>query len=168
MTRREAIAIFARIAAHFPSLGGGETDPAARVRAEDWCRVIERTSADVGAEACVQLIEAHSMPPRIADWQETVRVIAARRQLEQRPALESGERTADPEKVHAELAKAHAVIANPERPVTTIPPKAPPRHPRFDPITASAEYGRVYDEAGHPQPELEQEVNAWKKGRWAI
>lgn len=78
--------VLARLTAHWPQLGGD--DAQAEIRMEDWVRVVERNSPGVRRAACEALVQGwkSDWPPKIADWQEASRQVAARAELEQ-PAL---------------------------------------------------------------------------------
>ena len=87
------IEVLARLTAHWPMLGGD--DAAARVRLEDWQRVVERNDPHVRAAAIEALVNGWTSerPPKIADWQETTRqVIHHRPELSAPSALEAGAR----------------------------------------------------------------------------
>lgn len=68
-----AVQLFARLIAHYPSLGG--SDEPALQRARDWCAVIDRSDTKIAMAVCNELVEgwAERYPPRIGDWQELAR-----------------------------------------------------------------------------------------------
>ncbi len=74
--------VLARLTAHWPMLGG--SDDAARVRLEDWRRVVDKNAPAVRSVAIETLITGwdKDRPPKLADWQET-----ARQAIQRRPEL---------------------------------------------------------------------------------
>lgn len=115
------VEVLARLTAHWPQLGGN--DQAARIRMEDWSRVVGRATPEMRAAVVHTLVTGRQSdwPPKIADWQETSRQLVQRNAELQATkdllAIESA--PAEPgmrERVAAELAKARAALGNATRP----------------------------------------------------
>jgi hypothetical protein len=116
MTRDEAAVCFARLVAHWPQLGGHETDPLATSRAEDWIRSLTRLDANTAMTAITQTIEQHRYPraPVFAEIQEAARQVQRHQALEQstRRALEPGNTTTNRAKVTALIRQAQQAITD--------------------------------------------------------
>ncbi len=98
----DAVRIFDRLAGHWPGIAANEQV------ADDWLAAITETQH--AAEVADLIVKgwAKDRNPRLADWIETVRQVAARRELEletsKRQAIESGAPTPE------ERARVHALI----------------------------------------------------------
>jgi hypothetical protein len=83
VNRHEAGIVVGRLNAHFPTVAA--TDISAR----DWIDTVSRLTRAQADEICTLLIQSwnRDRAPRLADWQEVARQVAAR-QVEHRWALE--------------------------------------------------------------------------------
>ena len=94
MHRDQAFAVFSRLASHFPTLAGEANDPYAEARTTDWVDFLCRYDTDVVEETFALLVKNWTKDryPRIGDFQEIARTIAARpdsRQLARATANEA-------------------------------------------------------------------------------
>lgn len=108
---QRSLELFARLAVHFPSLGGN--DSSARIRAEDWERVIDKSNYDNAVEAIQGLIEGWQGmgSPKIGDFQEACRRIAAHKAIPSAGELESGgEILPDPKRLAELLEQARQAL----------------------------------------------------------
>ena len=113
MASRHAVTLFARLASHYPSLGGNDT--AAEARALDWCNIIDRARPDVADQAIAELVEcwAYQRPPRIGDFQETCRNIARQRAIPPASALAIDAPKIAEDRMRAILDRARAAVTGP-------------------------------------------------------
>lgn len=107
MNRTQAGLIVGRLAAQWPSIA--DTD----LGADDWINTVCGLSYEQGQAVAGALLNGwtRDRPPRLADWQESARQLAVRRQLEesQVPALDA---PAGPKaKVDALLAEMRDVLS---------------------------------------------------------
>lgn len=125
MSDQWAREIRVRLVAHWPALGGDENDPAAKLRLEDWLRVIKRSSEPVAREAMAALLLTHDrFPPSMGEWQEACRSAAQRqsvalqqieRETAERKALEAGADDGTRGRVAALIASTRDQLANVDR-----------------------------------------------------
>lgn len=83
---------WAKLVAHWPRLGGSESDPLATARAHDWIRSLTHLDARRGLTAVEQVIASHRelRLPVFADVQEAAQQIARREALEEPRVLSAG------------------------------------------------------------------------------
>lgn len=153
--------VFHRLIAHWPALGGD--DASAEVRARDWLSAIGRSTPDVAAEVCTQLVEgwANSRPPRIADWHELAAAVAIYRAIPDAKTLAIDAPAIEKDRLEELVGNARRALEDAPAPVSRAAPA--PRHQRkerrvgdppekvIDPNRRLATYDEVYgatDEAG--------------------
>lgn len=141
--------ILARLASHWPTIGGESHDPAAAARVHDWLRVIERSTSEAGSDIATRIVEGwtENRAPKPADWLELARQRAYHDNLNTKAIEAPKGPMVPPERAESLFEQARSALTAGmarRRPERELPPR-PERSPSQ--AIAPGHHVLTYDEA---------------------